>query len=296
MAITMLSLPINVVLNYALIFGAWGFPRLGGVGAGYATAATYWIIAAIAVVFVVRVEPFRSYRVFRRWEKPSWRAWLEQLRIGVPNGFAIFFEVGIFAAVALLMSSFGTITVAAHQAAINFGGLLYMVPMSISMALTIAVGYEVGARRIDDAMQYSRLGIGTSVGMAIVSALGLIFFREHVAGWYTGDPVVRPLAESFLFYVIFFQLSDAIAAPIQGILRGFKDVNVTLLVALVSYWGIGLPLGYVLAGYTTLGPYGYWIGLISALAAGALGLALRLRYVRRQHSPLPTAARAARVH
>lgn len=296
MVITMLSLPINVFFNYALIFGQWGFPRLGGVGAGYASAVTYWLIAFIAGIVVLQGEPFRPYRLFQRFDRPSWSAWAEQLRIGVPNGFAIFFEVGIFAAVALLMSRFGTITVAAHQAAINFGGLLYMVPMSISMALTIAVGYEVGARRVDDAMQYSMLGIGTSIGMAVLSALGLIFFREHVAALYTGDPVVRPLVESFLFYVIFFQLSDAVAAPIQGVLRGFKDVNVTLVVALISYWVIGLPSGYVLANYTALGPYGYWIGLICSLGAGAFGLAWRLRHVRRQHSPVTRAVKPARAH
>lgn len=283
MGITLLSLPINVFLNYVLIFGVWGFPRLGGIGAGYATGLTYWIVTGVALIVVLRVEPFRSYRVFERFHKPSWRAWAEQLRIGVPIGFAIFFEVGIFASVALLMSQFGTRTIAAHQAATNFAGLLYMVPMSISMALTIAVGYEVGAGRPEHARQYSTIGIGTSLGMAVLSALGLIFFRSHVAGLYTSDPTVRSLVESFLYYVIFFQLSDAIAAPIQGALRGHKDVNVTLIVALVSYWGIGLPGGYLLANFTSMGPYGYWIGLNSALAAGAVGLALRLLHVHRRY-------------
>lgn len=282
MGITLLSLPINVLLNYVLIFGAWGFPQLGGVGAGVATGLTHWIVTLVAMAVVARVEPFRSYRVFEKWVRPSWRAWAEQLRIGVPIGFSIFFEVGIFSAVALLMSSFGTMTVAAHQAAINFGGLLYMVPMSIAMALTITVGYEVGAGRPEHARQYSMLGLGASLGMAVLSALGLVFFRSHVAGWYTSDPAVQTLVESFLYYVIFFQLSDAVAAPIQGTLRGHKDVNVTLIVALVSYWCIGLPGGYLLANFTTMGPYGYWIGLISALAGGAIGLALRLRWIYRR--------------
>lgn len=282
MGITMLSLPINVFLNYVLIFGVWGFPRLGGVGAGYATGLTYWLVTAVALVVVLRVEPFRSYRVFERLRRASWRAWSEQLRIGVPMGVTIFLEVGIFAAVALLMTRFGTTTVAAHQAAINFGGLVYMLPLSISMALTIAVGYEVGAGRLNDARQYSMLGLGASLAMATLSAAGLVFFRGHVAGWYTADPDVRALVESFLYYVIFFQLSDAVAAPIQGTLRGYKDVNVTLLVAIVSYWGVGLPTGYLLANFTHMGPYGYWIGLISALAAGAAGLAVRLHFVYRR--------------
>src|SRR5690625_675515 len=126
MAITLLSFPINVFFNYALIFGKWGFPELGGVGAGYASGLTYWIIALIAAADVIRVPPFAPYRVFAGWRRPDFASWAEQLRIGLPIGFSIFFEVGIFAAVALLMSSFGTLTIAAHQAAINFGGLLYM--------------------------------------------------------------------------------------------------------------------------------------------------------------------------
>lgn len=283
MAITLLSFPINVFFNYALIFGKWGFPELGGVGAGYASGLTYWIIALIAAAVVIRVPPFAPYRVFAGWRRPDFASWAEQLRIGLPIGFSIFFEVGIFAAVALLMSSFGTLTIAAHQAAINFGGLLYMVPMSISMTLTIVVGYEVGGGRIRDAVQYAGLGVAGSLTMAVVSATGLVLFRSFIAGLYAPEPDVRLLVESFLFYVIFFQLSDAVAAPIQGVLRGFKDVNVTLVVALVSYWVVGLPSGFLLANYTALGPYGYWIGLISGLAAGAVGLALRLRHVLRLH-------------
>lgn len=295
MAITMLSFPVNVVLNYALIFGKWGLPELGGVGAGYASAITYWVIAVVAGIVIVRLEPFAGYRVFARWRAPDVAAWWEQLRIGVPIGFSIFFEVGIFAAVSLLMSSFGTQTIAAHQAALNFGGLLYMVPMSIAMTLTIVVGFEVGAGRIKDAVQYAGLGVVGSVAMAVSSATGLIVFRTFIAGLYAPDPTVRVLVESFLFYVIFFQLSDAIAAPIQGVLRGFKDVNVTLVVALISFWVVGLPLGWLLANYTELGPYGYWIGLISGLASGAIGLALRLRYVIRRHDALRVKADGAVV-
>jgi len=290
LGITMLSLPVHVLLNYVLIFGAWGFPRLGGVGAGIAAALTNWIIAGVAAAVAARVEPFRSYRVFARLPRPSLRAWSEQLRIGVPMGLAVFMEVGIFSLVALLMSRFGTTTVAAHQAAINFANLLYMFPMSISLALTIAVGYEVGARRLDHARQYTRLGLGTSLSMGVLSAAFLALFRHWVAGWYTDDAAVRALVESFLYYVMFFQLSDAVAAPIQGTLRGYKDVTVPMIVALLAHWGIGLPVGHLLATFTGLGPYGYWIGLITGLAAGAAGLAWRLRAVYRRGAALSPAS------
>jgi multidrug resistance protein, MATE family len=284
MFIILLSLPINVGLNYLLIFGKFGFPRLGGVGAGYATAITYWCITFISFAVIARVKPFSEYRVFSRWFRLSLAAWKEQLKIGVPIGFAIFFETSIFAAVTLLMSGYDTATIAAHQAALNFASFLYMVPMSISMALTIAVGFEVGAKRSKDARQYSFLGIGIALMMSVVCAIALILFNEQVAGFYTTDPTVLELTKQFLIYAIFFQLSDAIATPIQGALRGYKDVNSAFLVALISYWVLGLPIGYLLANYQAFGAFGYWIGLISGLAFGAIFLMGRLLRIQRRHS------------
>lgn len=282
MFITLLSLPINVFLNYCLIFGNFGFPRLGGVGAGVASAITYWILFIIGLLVAVRIQPFSDFGIFRKLYQISFRAWKELLRLGVPIGFAIFFEVSIFAAVTLLMSEYSTITIAAHQVAMNFASFIYMIPLSISMALTILVGFEVGASRYRDARQYSYMGIGVAIGMALLCGIGLYLFTEQVAGIYTSDAAVIQLAREFLLYSILFLISDAIAAPIQGILRGYKDVTVTFIVALISYWAIGLPLGYLLSQYTTLAAFGYWIGLISGLAAGALFLYGRLLALQRK--------------
>lgn len=281
MLVTLTSLPINVFFNYVLIFGKWGFPELGGAGAGYASAITYWFILLIALLVVIRVRPFRAYRIFKRFYPISFSTWKEQLKIGVPIGFSIFFEVSIFAAVTLFMSTYTTETIAAHQAAINFASLLYMIPLSISMALTIAIGFEVGGRRLRDAKQYSYMGIVFAVLMALLSALCLLLFNDTVASWYTNNQEVFDLIKVFLIYAIFFQLSDAVAAPIQGALRGYKDVNVTLVMSLISYWVIGLPSGFLLAKYTAFGPYGYWVGLSAGLFVAAITLFLRLRHVQR---------------
>jgi MATE family multidrug resistance protein len=283
MLITFTSLPINLLLNYVFIFGKWGVPKLGGVGAGYATAVTYWCITLIAFYIIRKQHPFSQYKIFSKLHLISLATWKQLLKIGVPIGFSIFFETSIFAAVALLMSHFGTTTIAAHQAAMNFASLLYMVPLSISLTLTIVVGFEIGARRPDDAKQYCALGIAIALAMALLTSFMLFFFREHIAALYTRDQIVLQLAKQFLLYAIFFQLSDAIAAPIQGALRGYKDVNFTFLMALISYWMLGLPSGYVLAHYTKLGPFGYWLGLIFGLASGALFLWIRLRFIQQQH-------------
>ncbi|MGE5704620.1 MAG: MATE family efflux transporter [Clostridia bacterium] len=282
MIISLAALPVNVVLNYLFIFGKFGFPQMGGVGAGVASAITYWVIIALSFLFVFRSESFSSYRLFQQMPRISFAQWKELLRIGIPIGLAISLEVGVFAVVTLLMSGYSTTTIAAHQAAINFASFLYMIPYSIASALTILVGYEVGAKRPRDARQYSFLGIGLAAGLACLCAAFLLLYNQQVAAMYTIDSGVLALTQQFLLYAIFFQMSDAIASPIQGALRGYKDVNVTFVVAIVSYWVIGLPVGYALAAYTDLEAFGYWIGLITGLAAGAICLFVRLYVIQRR--------------
>ncbi|KEF39142.1 putative efflux protein, MATE family [Schinkia azotoformans MEV2011] len=244
MVITLSSLPINVILNYVLIFGKLGFPELGGIGTGYATAITYWVILGFALFVVIKLAPFRPFQLFRTLYPVQFKTWKEILKIGLPIGFAMFFETSIFAAVTLLMSEYNTLTIASHQAAMNFASYLYMIPLSISMALTIVVGFEVGAKRFKDAKIYSFLGISFAIVMALITSVLLYYLRESVAGLYTNDVQVLELTTHFLLYAILFQLSDAFGAPIQGALRGYKDVNATFIVALISYWLIGLQRGF----------------------------------------------------
>jgi multidrug resistance protein, MATE family len=282
MVITLISLPINIFFNYLLIYGKYGFPELGGVGAGYATAITYWCITIIALVYISKNRPFSDYDIFKKIYPISFSKWVEVLKIGVPIGFSIFFETSIFSAVTLLMSTFDTTTIAAHQSALNFASFLYMIPLSVSMALTIVVGFEVGAKRFHDAKVYSWVGVSLAIFFSILCGLILFLFPEEIAGIYTKDIEVLQLTSHFLLYALFFQLSDAIAAPIQGALRGYKDVNITFFMSLISYWVIGLPLGYILATYTNMGAYGYWVGLIAGLAVGAICLSSRLIYIQKQ--------------
>lgn len=281
MLVTICAVPINISMNYLFIFGKFGFPALGGIGAGVGTAITYWMVMTINILVVMKISPFNSYRVLAEAFPVSLTAWRNHLKIGVPIGSAMFCEQSIFGAVSLFMASYGTTVIAAHQAAFNFTTLIYMIPMSISMALTIMVGFEVGAKRYQDARRYSYLGILISVVFASSLSLFLINFKSEIAGLYTKDVKVFELIEVFLVYAIFLQLSDAVSAPMQGTLRGYKDVKVTLLLAIISYWIIGLPTGYVLANYLGFGPYGYWIGLIVGIAIGAVFLAIRLLHIQR---------------
>ncbi|MCA1054505.1 MATE family efflux transporter [Rossellomorea aquimaris] len=282
MFITLLSLPINVMLNYLFIFGKLGLPAFGGIGAGYASAITYWVITIVAFWVIHTKQPFQRFQIFHTVQKPDPRRWKEIFCIGVPIGLSIFFEVSIFSAVTLLMSTYSTSVIAAHQAAINFASFLYMIPLSISMALTIVVGFEVGAKRLKDAKAYSWMGVIIALILALLYGVILFLFKDGISTIYTDDAYVLELTGHFLLYAVFFQLSDAIQAPVQGALRGYKDVNITFMMALISYWIIGLPLGYLLANYTEFGPYGYWLGLTSGLTAGAVTLSARLILIQKR--------------
>lgn len=281
MTIMLIAVPFNILLNYILIFGKLGFPQLGGIGVGYATAATYWLIFIISTAITFKVKVMRTYRLFVQWFSPSLKAWREQLAIGVPMGLSIFFESSIFAVVTLLLGTmFSTETIAAHQAAINFVSLLFMVPLSLSMTLTIVVGFEVGGKRLTDAKQYTSFGVTAAIGVIGVFAVFLFIFREQIAHFYTDNAEVVALTKQFFIFAVFFQLSDAAQASLQGVLRGYKDVTIPFITALVSYWGIGIPVGYALASFTGWGPFGFWIGITAGLTCAALGFLARLRVIQ----------------
>ena len=282
MVILLVSLPINFLLNYVLIFGHWGFRELGGAGAGYATSITYWIIAGITAFIIKTQEPFSTYRVFSNFKGFSIEKSKEILKIGVPMGLSTFFETSMFAVVTILISKFAITTIAAYQTALNVVSFLYMIPVSISMALTVLVGFEVGAGRYKDAKVYSWLGIYLSMLIALVTGLLVVLFRYEVAGFYSNDPAVISLTAHFLIYALFFQISDAIQATAQAALRGYKDVNTAFVMTLVAYWLICLPVGYILAQYTNLGAPGYWIGLTVGLLAAGIGLSIRLIFVQKK--------------
>ncbi|WP_397348272.1 MATE family efflux transporter [Paenibacillus sp. 32O-W] len=282
MVIMILSLPLNFLLNYMLIYGRMGLPELGGAGAGYATSITYWAIAGMTAWIVKKQVPFSAYPVLSSFKAFSIRRSKEILQIGVPMGLSAFFETSMFAMVTILISRFSVTTIAAYQSALNIVSFLYMIPVSISLALTVLVGYEAGAKRYNDARTYSWLGIVLSVMMALVTGLLVVFFRYTVAGFYSNEEAVIYLTAHFLIYALFFQISDAIQVTAQAALRGYKDVNTAFMITLVAYWLVCLPLGYFLAYYTGLGATGFWIGLTFGLLAAGVCLSIRLIYIQKR--------------
>ena len=178
------------LLNYCFIFGKLGMPRLGGVGAGVATGITYWLEFAIFVWIVHKLPAFEHFRIFKDRFHLDIKQLRENLSIGVPIGLAMFMEASIFGVVALFIAKFGTVIIAAHQAALGFTSLLYMVPLSFSMALTILVGVEAGAKRFEEAQKFSRMGIALNMAIAIFLAVLVYTNRPYIAMLYTTDPVI----------------------------------------------------------------------------------------------------------
>ena len=279
MFITMTTVPINIVLNYIFMYGALGISSFGGAGAGLGAALSYCVFFLLNILAVLRMRQFAHYHVFSHLPRPVPSAWWAQLRICIPIGLTVFCEQSIFGAVGLLMAAYGTTVMAAHQAAMNFTTIVYMLPLSVSMAITILVGFEVGAGRENGARAYIRLSRVLTLLFVGVIALVLAAMRDMVAALYTTNPEVQELLRVFLLYALVMQFSDCVNAPLQGALRGYKDVTVTFWLAVLSFWGIGLPIGYVLAGQTSLGPYGYWGGLNGGIIVGAVLLMIRLRQI-----------------
>ncbi|MGC5325398.1 MATE family efflux transporter [Brevibacillus sp. SYSU BS000544] len=281
MYILLSALPINFFLNYVLIFGYWGFPELGGAGAGYATSVTYFVIAGLTAFIIITRQPFSEFFQLENFKTFSGEKCKEILKIGVPMGLSIFFETSMFAVVTILISKFNITTIASYQTALNIVSFLYMIPLSISMAQTVLVGFEVGAGRYKDAKAYSWLGIQLSVVIALVAGLLVVFFRYDVASFYSNEPAVITMAGDFLIYALFFMIADAIQATALAALRGYKDVNMPFIITLIAYWLICLPVGYLLAHYTNIGATSYWIGLTAGLLVAGVFLSARLIFLQK---------------
>lgn len=279
--ISVAGLLINIPSNAIFIYGLFGVPAMGGVGCGWATTLVMWMMAAMMAVYVARHPVYDDARLTLRQRFFEPATILYMLRIGLPVGLSIFFEVSIFAIIALLISSLGAVTVAGHQIALNFTSLIFMLPLSLALAVTVRVGLARGRNNPDAAQLAIHTALMITLAIGVSAAVLLLLLRHHVPLLYTPDAEVQELAARLLLFAALYQVSDAWQVTVNGALRGFEDTAVPMLLTLVAYWGIGLPVGYVL-GLTDLlrpamGPDGFWIGLISGLTAAAIMLTLRLR-------------------
>ncbi|MFN4289269.1 MAG: MATE family efflux transporter [Permianibacter sp.] len=298
MSCAFLAVPVNAFLNWVFMYGNLGAPALGAVGAGYATSLTWVLMFLFMLTYTLRAKRHRALRPFLRWQKPQWPQIAEIARLGVPMGSAFALEVLMFAMIGLMMATYSTTIISAHQIALNYASLTFMIPLGIANAITARVGFAVGANSPAAVRRAGWVGIGFAAAIALLSTSSMLLLPRQITGLYSDDQAVQQMAVAFLSLAAIFQLSDALQVTASGALRGLKDTRYPMLISMVAYWVVGFPTGWLLAHYSSLGPAGYWAGMIAGLTLAAVLLNWRFwRRSRHWHAafsaPATTAATTA---
>lgn len=288
MVITFMGLMLNIPLNYIFIYGKFGAPALGGVGCGVATAIVNWAMAILMITYSAKNYNERSLKVFEKIiEKPDIKTLKKLTALGLPIAIALCSEVSLFALSSLLLSPLGADVVASHQIALNTSAVAFMFPMSIAMAATILVAQELGNHAPQKAKIMAHAAIILGLIAASVLALVIWVFSAEIAALIVGDnATVIALSGSLLAMAAIYQFSDSVQVVVSGILRGYKDTKIILYITLLAYWGVGIPVGYILSRtdwiVPSIGAKGFWVAFIIALTIAATLLFIRMRKIQSQ--------------
>jgi len=286
MVISIIGLLVNIPANYIFIYGEFGAPALGGAGCGVATALVYWAMFISMMIYAFNSKVLKQTSLFNKFYWPNWQQIKHILNLGIPIALSLLFEVSLFAIVAIILVPFGAEVVASHQIALNFSGLIFMVPLSLAMATTIKVGYAIGHNDNQQAQNYTTHAIILGLLLAVFTATITVLFRVPIVSIYTTEAPVIALAANIMLLATLYQFSDTVQVVSAGALRGYKDTKSILYITFVSYWLVGLTVGLIL-GITDwvvpqMGPYGFWIGFITGLTTAAVLLAWRLKVIQRR--------------
>jgi len=275
-AISLLALLVLVPLNMIFMYGLGLIPALGSAGCGFATSILQWLMLIALAGYIYKGRAYRKTQVFSQWEKfnPVWAKRI--LKLGFPIGLAIFFEVSIFSTGAIILSPLGETVVAAHQIAISVTSQLFMIPMSLAIALTIRVGMYYGEKNWHAMRKVQHLGLITATVFAVLTMLVMWIFRSEIVAVYTRDLAVTHMALYLILFAIAYQLMDAWQVSAAGCLRGMQDTKGPMWITLLAYWVIAFPVGIYLARFTRMGAAGVWTGLIVGLSVACVLLLLRL--------------------
>ncbi|PTQ89615.1 MATE family efflux transporter [Agitococcus lubricus] len=281
MVISLLGILLNIPANYVFIYGLWGLPKMGGAGCGWATALVMTTMMLVLFIYVLRAQAFAKVRLLASDIRPHvgliWRI----TQLGFPIGAAIFFEVSLFSCIAVLVSPFGELVVAAHQISLSVTSLLFMIPLSLAISMTIRTGIAYGRHDLAGIALTRRTGLITTTSIACVSALCIILFSHTITPLYSSHPQVQQLAAQLLLFAAAYQIFDALQVGAAGCLRGIQDTRSPMIMTLIAYWLVALPLGYSLGMFPlwqqrALEAYGFWFGLVVGLAVACVLLNWRL--------------------
>jgi len=278
MYITLSGNAVNILLNYLLIYGKLGFPELGLNGAGWATLVSRIIMAIFMGLFVYHASRFRPFKEAFSFFYISGAVIRRILNVGVPAGLQFVFEVSAFGFAAIMMGWLGTQTLAAHQIAINLASISYMMATGIASAVTIRVGNQLGRKDMSNLRSAGNTCFIMVVLFMGFAALLFILLRNFFPTLYIDDVEVVEIASQLLVVAAIFQISDGVQVVGMGALRGIEDVKVPTIIAVIAYWVVGLPAGYLLGFRYGLGATGIWYGLLIGLSLAAVLLIFRFQH------------------
>ncbi|MBL8688523.1 MAG: MATE family efflux transporter [Rhodospirillaceae bacterium] len=283
MAVAILGIPLNAVLVYAFLFGRFGAPSLGLTGVGLATSLVSTLSFAAILVYALAVPKLRRH--FRFPWRPDWARIAMLLKLGLPIGTTLLLEVSLFSAAVMLMGILGTAELAAHQIALQWASMTFMVPMGLAQAATVRVGYNVGAGDMVGARRAGHVGLVLSGGFMLCAAAVFWFAPGPLVAIFidgAAAPMVATLAATYLGIAAIFQLVDATQAVGAGSLRGLKDTRWPMILAGVGYWLVGFPTAALLGFWVGWRGVGIWIGLALGLAVTAVLMVGRFEALTRK--------------
>jgi MATE family multidrug resistance protein len=290
---------VKVPLTIWFVFGGFGLPAQGAVGCAWATVCVNWLMVLFAA-WMLRSQPmYKPYAIWRALEAPHWPTIGEFARLGVPGGLAVMVEVTSFTLMSLFIARQGVVAAAAHQVASNLAAVMYMVPLSLSIATSARVSFWLGSNDLKRARAVARTGFKMAMSMAAAMAATVFVAREQIAAIYSPNPEVVATAVGLLTWLTLFHLGDALQAMCVFVLRCYRVVVSPLVTYCVLLWGVGLAGGYVLA-YVGVGPFAaqqspmaFWQAAAIALVLSAFILAAILWRSARAYRPGPPEAALA---
>lgn len=278
MQITLTANVINIILNYVLIFGKFGFAELGLVGAGIGTLVSRIVMPFMFAIYILKLPKFRKYFSLARKKAFQKARFISVLRIGIPIGFQIIVEVITFSIGAVMMGWLGEIPLAAHQVAIGLAGFTYMISLGISQSTTIRISHQMGE---DDFVSLRKAALAsTHLVLFFMSVMGLIFIaaKSYLPLLFTTDDEVVLIASKLLIVAAIFQVFDGLQVIMLGTLRGMADVKIPMFLAFVSYLLIGVPTSYILTFLLNAGPQGIWFGYLVGLGSAGIFFYFRFKH------------------
>ena len=283
MILSLSAIPLNAFLNWLLIYGNWGFPRMELMGAGWGTLITRVLIFVVLGLIILYHKTFMKYVAVRSkvW-KLKWSTMKELLQIGIPSSFQITMEAGAFAVSGILIGTIGAVEQAAHQIALSIASLTFMVSMGLSQAGSIRTSNAFGRNDFNVIRLIGKSTIIMALMYGTFCAGIFICFRHQLPYVFNDDKEVVFMAAYLLLFAALFQISDSTQSISAGLLRGVKDVKVPTFFIAIAYWAIGIPVGCLLAFHFHMGAAGIWTGFITGLTFSAAFLSFRFRKIIRR--------------